>query len=73
MCHSVLPVSRQEEELLSRPGSVSPDDASDTSVSEATDYDVDGPPDDCLGRDLAGEEATASPTPKERPNKEACT
>ena len=50
---SITSKSSEEDEQLIRPGSVSPDDTSDISVSEATDDDVEGPPDDVLGRDLA--------------------
>ena len=51
----------EEGQRLSRPGSVSPDDASDTSISEATDDNIDGQPDNGLGWILAEEEATAPP------------
>ena len=56
---SITSKSSEESEQLSMPGLVSPDDASDTSVSEATDDDVDGSHDDGLGYALAEEEATA--------------
>ena len=64
MCHSVLPVSCQEDEHLSRPGSVLPDDASDTSVSEATNDDVDRLLYDGSGCTLAKEKGTAPPLQK---------
>ena len=61
---SITSESSGKGEQLSRPGLVLPDDASDTSVSEATDDDVDWPPDDSLGCDLAKEEAKAPPLSK---------
>ena len=59
MPFSITSKSLEESEQLSKPGSVSPDDASDSSVLVGTDDDVDGL--SGLGHVLAEKEATAPP------------